>query len=133
MDLDAIKGEVPPEVTNICLSFAGLPQEEIVRIFHNRFKAINLYRLQHMRGLRYEAFQDQERIGIEDGMLNIQRIWKELPRGLGGEIYQLHRHPGIAVRQRSPQPPHCSHSILRQHPLALQSLRVAGGRAPDGN
>lgn len=110
MDLDVIKGEVPPEVTNICLSFAGLPQEEIVRIFHNRFKAINLYRLQHMRELRYEAFQDQERISIENRMLNIQRIWKELPRGLEDGIYQLHRHPGIAVRQRSPS----LHTVLTQ-------------------
>lgn len=51
MEEEDIIGEVPPEVTNISLSFAGLPQEEIVRIFHNKFKAINLYRLRHMRGL----------------------------------------------------------------------------------
>lgn len=45
---DDIIGEVPPEVTNLSLCFAGLPQDEIVRIFHNKFKAINLYCLRHM-------------------------------------------------------------------------------------
>lgn len=73
MEDDDIIGEVPPEVENISLSFAGLPQEEIVRIFHNRLKASNLYRLRHIRGLRYEAFQDQERIGIEDGMWRLRK------------------------------------------------------------
>ncbi len=58
---------------NITLCFGGLPQEEIVRIFYNKFKPIYLYRLRHMRGLRFETFQDQERIGIEDKML---RLWK---------------------------------------------------------
>lgn len=43
---DTIDG-VLPEVRNISLCFAGLPQEETVRIFYNRFKAINLYRLRH--------------------------------------------------------------------------------------
>lgn len=40
--------EVPLEVKNIPLRVAGLPQEEIVRIFHNKFKLTNLYRLRHM-------------------------------------------------------------------------------------
>ena len=39
---DDIIGEVPVEVKNITLRFAGLPQEEIVRIFQNKFKPINL-------------------------------------------------------------------------------------------
>lgn len=34
---------------------------------------MSLYRLRHMRGLRYEAFQDQERIGIEDRMLRLRK------------------------------------------------------------
>lgn len=45
MEDDDIIGEVPPEVMNLTLRFAGLPQEEFVRIFHNKFKPINLYRL----------------------------------------------------------------------------------------
>lgn len=48
---DDVIGGVLPEVTNITLRFSGLPQEEIIRIFHNKFKATNLYRLRHMRGL----------------------------------------------------------------------------------
>ena len=72
---DDIIGEYPPEVSSISLHFAGLPQEEIISIFHNKFKfkAINLYRLRHMRGFRYETFQDQERIGIEDGILRLRK------------------------------------------------------------
>ena len=63
---DDILGEIPEEVQNLTLRFAGLPQEEIVKIFHNCFKPINLYRLRHMRD---KSLHDQERIGIEDGML----------------------------------------------------------------
>ena len=72
-DEDDIIGEVPPEVTNICLRFVGLPQEEIVRIFHYKFKAINLYRLRHMQGLRFDALQDREKIGIEGGVLRLKK------------------------------------------------------------
>lgn len=48
---DDITDEVPPKVMSITLCFAGLPQEEIVRIFHNKFKPINLYQLCHIQGL----------------------------------------------------------------------------------
>ena len=34
---DDIIGDVPQEVMNITFRFAGLPQEEIVLIFHNKF------------------------------------------------------------------------------------------------
>lgn len=61
---DIIIIEVPSEVENFTLRFAGSPQDKIVRIFHNKLRAINLYRLRHM-----ETFKDQEQIGIEDGML----------------------------------------------------------------
>lgn len=71
-DEDDITDEVPPKVMSITLRFARLPQEEIVRIFQNKFKPINLYRLRHMRGLRFDALQDHDRIGIEDGMLRLR-------------------------------------------------------------
>lgn len=58
---------------NITLRFAGLPQGEIIRIFHNKFKPIILYRLRHMRGLRFDAMQDHDRVGIEDGMLKLRK------------------------------------------------------------
>ena len=70
---DDITGEVPLEVTSITLRFAGLLQEEIVRILQNKFKPINLYRLRHMRGLRFDVQQDHDRIGIEDGMLRLRK------------------------------------------------------------
>ncbi len=35
---DDITGEIPTEVMSITLRFAGLPQEEIVRIFQIKFK-----------------------------------------------------------------------------------------------
>lgn len=70
---DEIQGEIPPEVTDLSLQFVGLPQEEIVKIFHNKFKPINLYHLRHMRGLSFEVYQDEEKIGIEDGMLKLRK------------------------------------------------------------
>ncbi len=70
---DDITGEVPPEVNCITLRFAGLLQEEIVRIFQNKFKPITLYRLRHMRGLRFDVLQDHDWIGIQDGMLMLRK------------------------------------------------------------
>ena len=58
--VDDSKGEIPQEANRVGRQFAGLPQEEIVRICLNRFKPINLYRLRHMCGTRYEAFRDEE-------------------------------------------------------------------------
>ncbi len=46
---DDITGEVPTEVINITFWFEGLLKEKIMRIFQNRFKPINLYRLHQMR------------------------------------------------------------------------------------
>lgn len=40
---DDIQGEILPEVSELSLKFVGLPQEEIVKIFHNKFLPINLY------------------------------------------------------------------------------------------
>ena len=68
---DNITGEVPPEVTSITLRFAGLLQEEIVRIFQNKFKPINFYHLRQMRGLRFDVLQDHDRIGIEDCIVRL--------------------------------------------------------------
>ncbi len=45
-----------------------------MKIFHNRFKSINLYRLRHMRGHHYDSLHDQERIGIENGMLRLRKV-----------------------------------------------------------
>lgn len=70
-DDDDNLGEVPQEVQNL-VRFSGLPQEETVRIFRNKFKPINLYRLRHMRDICYDTYHDQDRIEIEDGVLKLK-------------------------------------------------------------
>ncbi len=55
---DDITGEVQTEVMSITLRFAGLPKEEIVRIFQNKFKPINLYRLRHICRFRFDSLHD---------------------------------------------------------------------------
>ena len=73
MKHDDIIGEVPLEVMNITLRFANLPPQEIQCIFYNKFKPINLYRLRPMQRIRFNTFQDKERIGIEYGILRLQK------------------------------------------------------------
>lgn len=68
-----IQGEIPPKVSDIAPQFVGLPQEEIVKIFQNKYKPINFYRLRHMRGLTFEAYRNKEKIGIEDGLLKLRK------------------------------------------------------------
>lgn len=51
---NVITSEVPLEVMSITLRFAGLSKEEIIRIFHNKFKAINLYQLYYIKGLYFD-------------------------------------------------------------------------------
>ncbi len=70
---DDITVEVPIEVMSITFRFAGLPKEEIVRIFQNKFKPINLYRLPHTLGLQFNSLHDWDRIGIKDGMLKLRK------------------------------------------------------------
>ena len=70
---DDITGEDLTEVISITFRFAGLLEEEIVRIFQNKFKPINLYRLCQIRRLRLNSLHDQDRIGIEDNMLKLQK------------------------------------------------------------
>lgn len=38
-----LTSEISPKVINITFHFAGFPQKKIIRIFHNKFKPINLY------------------------------------------------------------------------------------------
>ncbi len=85
---DDITGDVPTEVMNIILRFAGLPQEEIVRIFQNQFKPINLYRLRHILGLRFDSLHDQVSIGIEDGMLKLRKT-SGIYKDFGKSFYKL--------------------------------------------
>ena len=70
---DNITGEVSTEVMSIIFRFAGPPKEEIVKIFQIKFKPINLYRFCHIRRVRFDSLHDQDRIGIEDGMLKVRK------------------------------------------------------------
>ena len=98
---DHIISEAPPEVTSITLQFAGPSQEEIVRIFQNKFKPINLYHLRHIRGLRFDALQDHDRIGIEDGILSLRKT-SGTYKNFGKSFYDVlgdafHNHTTIFV------------------------------------
>lgn len=64
----------PTEVNNLLLQFAGMPQEQVLNIFHNQFEPINLYQIRYMHGLPHEPCYSQEEIGIEDGMLYSMKI-----------------------------------------------------------
>lgn len=50
-------GEIPLEARSIIHRFPSLPKEDIIRIFRNRFRPVNLFRLHHMRGIRHDALQ----------------------------------------------------------------------------
>lgn len=65
--------EVHPESKSIRRRFARLPQEQIIKIFHNKFDPIDLYRLRYRRGLQAEADQDQDYFFVQDGLLKVRR------------------------------------------------------------
>lgn len=75
----------PTEVNNLLLQFAGMPQEQVLNIFHNQFEPINLYQIRYMHGLPHEPCYSQEEIGIEDGMLYSMKILG-LYKGLGSSL-----------------------------------------------
>ena len=61
-------GEItPPEVSARRDMFSGLPEEEIVKIFKNKFKPMNLYKLRHLHG--FEDVREEDSIVIENGSL----------------------------------------------------------------
>lgn len=57
---DNIISKIFHEVQSFIFRFASLPQEEIVKIFHNWFKPINFYHLHHMRGHYYKLPNNQK-------------------------------------------------------------------------
>lgn len=65
--------EVLPEVSDLSFQFVGLLQEEIVKIFWNKFKLINFYRLRQIQGLTFETYQNKNRVAIEDVMLKLRK------------------------------------------------------------
>lgn len=59
-DYKDLQGEVSPEVADLFPQIFGFPQEEIVKIFQNKFKPISLYRLRHILSLTFDAYKDKE-------------------------------------------------------------------------
>jgi hypothetical protein len=72
---DDLINEILAEVQALNVRYAELSQKEIVKIFLNKFKLINLYRLRHMRDLQYNKLNDMNRIEIENEMLRLRKIF----------------------------------------------------------
>lgn len=127
-DDEDLQGEVPPEVSDIFLQFVGLPQEEIVKIFQNKFKPINFYRLRHMRGLTFEAYQEKERIGIENGMLKLRKTLG-LYKDYGSSFFEVWseafiNYTSILVSLFRAIAPCLQRSLTQFYGLILQLSRV---------
>lgn len=65
--------EILSKMKTLFLRFARLSQDEIIKIFINKFKSINLYRLRHMRDRQYEKYLNDERIDFEEDILRVKK------------------------------------------------------------
>jgi hypothetical protein len=61
--------EILAEVQSHHVRFTDLSIDEIVKIFNEKFKSINLYKFRHERILDHEFFENQTRIEIENDQL----------------------------------------------------------------
>ncbi len=86
-----------------------------MRIFQNKFKLINLYRLRHMRRLRFDSLHDQDRIGIEDGMLELRKTLGTY-KDFGKFFYEVWPTPSITTPPSS-FPPSAGRSRTSTPPL----------------
>jgi cupin superfamily acireductone dioxygenase involved in methionine salvage len=68
--------EILSKMKSLEIRFAELSQNEIVKIFLNKFRLINLYRLQHMRRLQFESYQNLDRIEIESEILKLKKTFE---------------------------------------------------------
>lgn len=57
-------------------------------MFRNKLKLINLYQLQHIQGLTFKAYQDEEKIRIKDGMLKLQKTL-ETSKNYDSSFYEV--------------------------------------------
>ena len=64
-------GEIPPAALLVASHFPGLPRAEISRIFSNKFRPENLYKLRHLKGR--EDKDQEENVTIEQGVMKIKR------------------------------------------------------------
>ena len=65
-------GEIPPAALLVASKHPGLPEAEIARIYANKFRPENLYKLRHLKG-REDKDRD-ENITIENGMMRLKRV-----------------------------------------------------------
>jgi hypothetical protein len=67
--------EISLEVKSHHVRFVSLLSNEIVKIFNEKFKSINLYKLRHMRDFNHEFFKNQNRIDFEknDQLKNLKK------------------------------------------------------------
>ena len=66
-DDDGLGETTPSEVSARRDMFSGLPEEEVVKIFKNKFKPMNLYKMRHLHG--FENTQEEDGIVVENGTL----------------------------------------------------------------
>lgn len=65
-------GEISPAALLVASRYPGLPKAEIARIFANKFRPENLYKLRHLKG-REDKDRD-ENITIENGLMKLKRV-----------------------------------------------------------
>lgn len=65
-------GEIPQAALLVASRFPGLPKAEIARIFSNKFRPENLYKLRHLK--RRKDKDRDENITIENGQMRFKRV-----------------------------------------------------------
>ena len=126
---DDILGEVPQEVQNLTLRFAGLPQEEIVKIFHNRYQPLSSSSLARssLRVITRSRTHWNWRwyVVVKENLQNIQEFWEIFLPSLVRELSQLYNNNDLIVHCKYCRARLCSSYLLRQHLAAFSSLRMA--------
>ena len=82
-------GEISSAVFLVANKYSGLPKEKIARIFANKFRPHNLYKLRHLQG--WDKKDQKKNIFIKDGRMRLKQasgnlrdfgtssaIWSEL-------------------------------------------------------
>lgn len=81
-------GETPLEAKSIIHHFSVSSERRYYPYFRNKFRPNNLFRLRHARGIRLDALQNKDRIGLDDGTLKLRRI-TGLYKHFGNTIYDV--------------------------------------------
>ena len=72
MDEEEPIDEISPTTLLVASRYPGLPKAEIVRIFANKFRPENLYKLRHLKGR--EDKDREENVTIENGQMKMKRV-----------------------------------------------------------